>query len=244
MTFCPTFHIPIPIWLKYGVKYLPLNSVDFSRVSRKSVRRKPYFIYRCKCNFSLFSVVFFRFYYNSVHKVTTHVLIQCLVVSWKSAQWKLCFTRPVNDFPNFPRLLLDLGEIRYKIYEDMAAEYLWVFVKPAKECHAVIIIINEITFTRVLWKRMLFEVKNTVVNSVCYVTSAPFTAFLWLAERNVTLRNTDFVDFRITHFAYAGNIIYLSKKHQLLQACRDVSKRSFLAEVLSCISSIFPYLLR
>lgn len=57
------------------------------------------------------------------------------------------------------------------------------------------------------------------------------------------LKNKDFVDFGITHFACAGNIIYLSKEHQLSRACRVVSKRSFLAEVLSCISSISPSLL-
>jgi len=27
------FHISIPIWVKFGIKYLPLNSVDYSRVS-------------------------------------------------------------------------------------------------------------------------------------------------------------------------------------------------------------------
>jgi ABC-type histidine transport system ATPase subunit len=60
-----------------------------------------------------------------------------------------------------------------------------VFLKTAKEGHTVIIIINEITYTRVLWNRMLFELKNAVVNSVYYVTSTPFAARLWLAERNV-----------------------------------------------------------
>jgi hypothetical protein len=114
-----------------------------------------------------------------------------------------------------------------------------VFFKPAKEGHTVVIIMNEITHTGVLWNRMLFDAKNAVVNSICYVTRIHLQPFLWLTERNVK-KKKDFVDFGITHFACAGNIIYLSKKHQLSQACRDVSKRSFLAEVLSCISSISP----
>jgi len=118
-----------------------------------------------------------------------------------------------------------------------------VFLKPAKESHTVIVIINEITYTRVLWNRMLFEVKNAVLNSVCYVTSTRFAAFFFFDWQKRMLKNKDSVDFGITHFACAGNIIYLSKKHQLSQACRNVSKRSFLAEVLSCISSISPSLL-
>lgn len=95
--------------------------------------------------------------------------------------------------------------------------------------------VNETTFTRVMWNRVLFEVKKAVVNSVCFVTRTRFTAFLWLAERNVTLRNKE--DFGITHFACAGNIIYLSKEHQLSRACRDVCLQTFI----SCRGS-FQYL--
>jgi len=58
-----------------------------------------------------------------------HRLIQCLLVSWILAQWQLCFTGRVNDFPYFPRLLFDLREIRYKICEDNTVENFWCFLE-------------------------------------------------------------------------------------------------------------------
>jgi hypothetical protein len=54
---------------------------------------------------------------------------QCLLVSWISAQWQLCFIRRVDDFPYFPHLLLDLGEIRYRICEDNAVENFWCLLE-------------------------------------------------------------------------------------------------------------------
>jgi len=172
-----------------------------------------------------------------------HRPIQCVLVSWISVQWQLCFTRRVNEYPYFPRLLFDLGEIRYKMCEDNAVENFWCFLETCKGksycyCHHKWNYIYACTVKQDVIRSKERRVKFRMLRHKYSICS--FYFFDW---RKGMLKNKDSVDFGITHFACAGNIIYLSKKHQLSQACRDVSKRSFLAEVLSCISSIFPSLL-